>query len=258
MKITNYLYLCVFLLGISSCSNEKIIYDDEPLLTFYNSSTQQLVDQGSGSKIVQVKYGTLAKVDNAEVSLVVDPSSQLKEGVDFEFMGSSNPSGKFDGTISIKLLETGASPEGKNAVFRLSSPTIKSATINPVHTMTVALKCPLTYFLGGNFESTMPFFGGATYPIEIIAGTEANTLLLKDYYANGYDIKLKYDPSTGIITFDSQQTGYMHPNYGMVSMRQVTTTPSTINFCTRKITLVYTPFVSAGNFANVTDLIVGN
>ena len=258
MKITNYLYLGIFLLGVS-CSNEKNIYDDEPLLTFYNASSQQLVDQGSGSKIVQVKYGTLAKVDNAEVKLVVDPASQLKEGIDFEFMGSSNPSGNFDGTISIKLLESGASPEGKNAIFRLSSPTIKSAIINPVHTMTVALKCPLSYFFAGNFNATMPFFSStATYPVDVVAGTEANTLILKDYYANGYDIKLKYDPSTGVINFDNQQTGYMHATYGMVSIRQVTTTPSTVNFCTRKITLVYTPFVSAGSFANVTDVILGS
>lgn len=256
MKITNYLYTLFFLSAIS-CSNEKIIYDDEPVLTFINATSQQLVDQGSGSKIVEVKYGTLAKVDNAEVKLVVDPTSELKEGIDFQFMGPSNPSGKFDGAISIKLLESGASPEGKKAIFRLSSPTIKNGILNPVHTMTVALKCPLAYFMAGNFNATMPFFGG-TFPIEIAQGTEENTLLLKDYYANGYDIKIKYDPSTGNITFDNQQTGYIHSTYGMVSIRQVVTTPSTINFCTRKITLVYTPFVSAGNFSNVTDTIVGN
>jgi hypothetical protein len=66
MKITKYLYL-LGLAFAASCSNEKIIYDDEPVLTFINSTSQQLVDQGSGSKIVEVKYGTLAKVDNAEV-----------------------------------------------------------------------------------------------------------------------------------------------------------------------------------------------
>ncbi|KQS95192.1 hypothetical protein [Chryseobacterium sp. Leaf394] len=256
MKITKYLYL-LGLAFAASCSNEKIIYDDEPVLTFINSTSQQLVDQGSGSKIVEVKYGTLAKVDNAEVRLVVDPTSQLKEGIDFEFMGASNPSGRFDGTISLKLLESGASPEGKNAVFRLQSPTIKNGILNPVHTMTVALKCPLTYFMGGTFTATQPFFGG-TYPQQIQQGAEPNTLLLKNYYANGYDIKIQYDPSTGNVTFANQQTGYMHPTYGMVSIRQVTTTPSVINFCTRKITLVYTPFVSAGNFANVTDIIQGS
>ncbi|KMQ66250.1 hypothetical protein ACM46_01470 [Chryseobacterium angstadtii] len=257
MKTFNYLYIALLSALVYSCTNDEIHYDGDPNLNFITASSQQLVDQGSGSKVVEVQYGTLVKVPSAEVSLVVDPTSQLKEGIDFQFMGPSNPSGNFDGKIAIKLLETGASPEGKNAVFRLSSPTIKNGVITPVHTMTVALKCPVSYFLAGNFKSTMPFFGG-TYDITIAAGTDANTLLLKDYYADGYDIKITYDPSTGSVTIPTQQTGYMHSTYGMVSIRQVAATASTINFCTRKVVLSYQPFVSAGNFAAVVDNIVGS
>lgn len=258
MKTIKYLSILLLSFVVASCENEEIHYDGDPYLSFITSSSQELVDQGSGSKVVEVQYGTIAKVDNAEVKLVVDETSQLKEGVDFEFMGPSNPSGNFDGKIAIKLFESGASPVGKNAVFRLSSPTIKNGVFNQVHTMTVALKCPVSYFLSGSFKATMPFFNGATYDVEITEGPEPNTLLLKDYYANGHDIKLKYNPSTGAITIDTQQTGYMHSTYGMVSIRQVASTPSTINFCTRKIVLSYQPFVSAGNFANVVDNIVGN
>ncbi|NML69398.1 hypothetical protein HHL23_06270 [Chryseobacterium sp. RP-3-3] len=257
MKTFNYLFIILFSATAFSCSNEEIHYEDDPYLNFITASSQQLVDQGSGSKIVELQYGTLVKVPSAEVSLVVDPTSQLKEGIDFQLMGPSNPSGNFDGKISIKLLEAGASPEGKNAVFRLTSPTIQNGVITQVHTMTVALKCPLSYFLAGNFKATMPFFGG-TYDTVIAAGADTDTLLLKDYYANGYDIKLKYDPSTGAITIPTQQTGYMHPTYGMVSIRQVAATASTVNFCTRKVVLSYQPFVTAGNFAAVVDNIVGN
>ncbi|MDR2236294.1 MAG: hypothetical protein LBE92_09230 [Chryseobacterium sp.] len=258
MKTIKYLSILLLSFVVASCENEEIHYDGDPYLSFITGSSQELVDQGSGSKVVEVQYGTIAKVDNAEVKLVVDETSQLKEGVDFEFMGPSNPSGNFDGKVAIKLLESGASPVGKNAVFRLSSPTIKNGVFNQVHTMTVALKCPVSYFLSGSFKATMPFFSGATYDVEITEGPEPNTLLLKDYYANGHDIKLKYNPSTGAITIDTQQTGYIHSTYGMVSIRQVTSTPSTINFCTRKIVLSYQPFVSAGNFAAVVDNIVGN
>ncbi|QIY91393.1 hypothetical protein [Chryseobacterium gallinarum] len=258
MKTLKYLFILFLSFSMSSCENEEIHYEGDPYLSFINTSSQELVDQGSGSKVVEVQYGTIAKVPNAEVRLVVDQTSQLKEGIDFEFMGPSNPSGNFDGKIAIKLLESGASPEGKNAVFRLSSPTIKNGIFNQVHTMTVALKCPISYFLNASFKATMPFFNGATYDVDITEGPEANTLLLKDYFANGTDIKLKYNPSTGAITLDTQQTGYIHPSYGMVSIRQVATTASTVNFCTRKIVLSYQPFVSAGNFAAVVDNIVGN
>ncbi|MFN1219584.1 hypothetical protein ACKW6Q_21665 [Chryseobacterium kwangjuense] len=258
MKTFKYLSIVLFSAVVFSCTNEEIHYEGDPYLSFITTSSQQLVDQGSGSKVVEVDYGTIAKVESAQVSLVVDPTSQLKEGIDFQFMGPSNPSGNFDGKIAIKLLESGASPEGKNAVFRLSSPTVKNGIFNQVHTMTVALKCPVSYFLAGNFKATMPFFTGSpTVDVEITEGPEPNTLLLKDYYANGYDIKLKYNPSTGAITIDTQQTGYMHPTYGMISIRQVFTTPSTINFCTRKMVINYQPFVSAGNFTPVVDNIVG-
>lgn len=256
MKSIKYLSYALTLGLVLSCTNEEVHYKGDPFLSFISQTSQQLVDQGSGSKVVEVEYGTIAKVSNAEVKLVVDESSQLKEGTDFEILGTSNPSGNFDGKVSIKLLESGASPVGKNAVFRLASPTIKNGISNQLHTMTVSLKCPLEYFLEGSFRATINWFGG-TYSQDVVQGSEPNTILLKDYYAAGYDIKLTYDPSTGVILpFTSQATGYNHATYGAVSLRSSGT--STINFCTRTIRLGLQPFVSAGNFAAHVDVIQGS
>ena len=210
MKTINYLYIVLFCF-IVSCTNDEIHYEGESYLHFVTGGSDQLIDQGSGHKDVEVKYGTISQVsgDN-EVKLVLDPSSTAKEGVDFQFFkGTDNPSGKVNGTFTVRLLESGASSVAKTAVFKLQSSTIKNAIIDyQTYVMNMSLKCSAT-LMNGSFKNIEAFWNNANGNYDIVQSSSGsvNQLRVKDYLDVGRDLVLNYNADTYVISVPDQYTG---------------------------------------------------
>lgn len=268
MKTINYLLILFFIFAIS-CKNEEVRYEDEPFLHFLSAGSDQLVNQGSTQKDVEIQYGTIAKVsgDN-EVKLVVDPSSVAKEGVDFQIVkGVDNPSGRFNGSFIVRLLESGASTTAKKLVLKLQSGTIKNAIINyQTYTMNISLKCPAT-LMNANFKNTEAFWNSpAGYNFNIVQTSSNNQLRVKDFLNVGTDLVLDYNPDTYVVTVPDQYTGvnYSSAPYAgaqiWVKASTDATQISSFNPCSKVLT-VYGYYYLKGTsaaYGNKKEAFVGN
>lgn len=269
MRTVNYLFL-LFLCFTLSCTNEEIHYDGESFLHFSTASTDQMIVQGSGHKDVEIEYSTISKVSgDAEVKLIVDPSSTAKEGVDFQIVkGTDNPNGRFNGTFVIRLLESGASSVAKKATFKLQSSTIRNSIINfQTYTVTMSLKCAAT-LMNGNFKNTVAFWNTpAGYNFDIVQSSATNELRIKDFLDVGRDLVLKYNPDTYVITtVPDVYTGF---NYSAAPYAgtQIWIRPSTdltqisfFNPCTKTLTLYANYYLKGTNagYGNQREVFVGN
>ncbi len=245
---------CLFL---TSCELEERMYEGDPFLSFINESQTVFIDQGSGGQEVAIAYGTAQKAPGTVVTLSVDPDSPAKEGVDFVIVKKeSTLSGdQVADSFIVKFLESAATTTAKKAIFHISSPNVKSGIEKQTHTVTYSLRCPASAFVGDFAAKPSLFTSG--WDVEIVEGKVPNTLVIKDYIVDGYDIVLKYDDK-GNVTFEQQDTGYNHSQYGRVTIRMATDgSASTVNFCTRTMNLRVNYVVSAGNFGHATDTFVG-
>lgn len=263
MKTINYLYILLFCF-IVSCTNDEIHYEGESYLHFVTAGSDQLVDQGSGHKDVEVKYGTISQVsgDN-EVKLVLDPSSTAKEGVDFQFFkGTDNPSGKVNGTFTVRLLESGASSVAKTAIFKLQSNTIKNAIINyQTYTMNMSLKCAAT-LMNANFKNTIAFWNDEGVNYDIVQSSANNQLRIKNFLGPNTDYVLNYNPDTYVITVPDQYTGNNYSTGAQIWVKPSTdaTQVSFFNPCTKTLT-VYGYYYIKGTtlaYGNGKEVFVGN
>ncbi|MCD0454062.1 hypothetical protein LPB85_01225 [Chryseobacterium sp. LC2016-27] len=268
MKTINYLFLLFFCFAIS-CTNEEIYYEGESFLHFPTASSDQMIQQGSVQKDVQIEYGTVSKVSgDAEVKLIVDPTSTAKEGVDFQIIkGTDNPNGKFNGTFTVRLLESGASSVAKRAVFKVQSSTIKNSIINfQTYTLTMSLKCAAT-LMNANFKNTTAFWNTpAGFNFDIVQSSATNELRIKDFLDTGRDLVLKYDPETYIVTVPTVYTG---SNYSAAPYAgtQIWIRPSTdatqvsfFNPCTKTLTVNANYYLNGTNvgYGNQKEVFVGN
>ncbi len=104
--------------------------------------------------------------------------------------------------FSLNFDETEASPSGLNSI-EISAQ--RKLTFNKVGT--------------GIFSTN--FFGnedGTPYLMDIVVekAAEANIYRLLDVYENGYPIIFSVDDNGNVLSFGDQETGYVHPSYGMI------------------------------------------
>lgn len=242
---------------LASCELDDRYYEGDPFLSFINESQTVFIDQGSGGEEVAIAYGTAQKAPGTVVTLSVDPDSPAKEGVDFVIVKKeSTLSGdQVADSFVVKFLESAATTTAKTAIFHITSSNVKNGIEKQTHTVTYSLRCPASAFVG--VFAAKPSLFSSGWDVEIVEGEQPNTLIIKDYIVDGYDILLKYDDK-GNVTFTQQDTGYMHSQYGRVTIRMAADgSPSTVNFCTRKMDLRVNYVVAAGTFGNNTDTFVG-
>lgn len=261
MKKLSYL-LALLMLGFTLVACRESLseeYDGESLLHFSNATTRnEVVLEGSVLKEVTIPFSTIKELSsNQKVTLVVDQAnSTAVEGVDFDIVTKTVdvPSGKAGGEFVIKLYESAAGTTKKIAVFKLKSDGIKNAVFDQSYKLAISLFCPISSFVG-SFTCTSQLFD-TPFDVNIVEGPEPGTLLIKDFLESNYDIKLNYDLE-GNITFDAQETGYVHSNYGMISIRPAAGKKSTFNTCERTLTLNANYFVSAGTFGDKVEIFTG-
>lgn len=254
--------MSIFLL--SSCDkNDDLIFEGDSALQFnFGTDAGKTVESGAGTAEAVIEYGTLTAVSGAhQVKLIYDAAkSTAVPGVDFTLVNGGEETlaaGQSMGQFKVNILESGATPVPKVAVFTLSSPSLPNATFNQEYTLTMSLRCPITTLIGtGNFNYTGWWNGSGGY--QIIQGTTPNTLEVVDWLDIGVNLILKYDDN-GIITFDQQDTGYpFQSGPNNYTIRMSTTAVSTYDTCARKINLKAFWFVpNVGSFGEKTEDFTG-
>lgn len=238
-----------------SCAEDELpnpTYGGDSLLNFDKSTaSSETVVTGQADKIVDISFGTIKAVsNNAQVKLVLDTqNSTAVEGVDFVVV--QNPldlaAGQNTANFKVKIIEASATVIPKVAVFKLQSSSIGNAVFNQSYTLSMSLTCPPSTFVG-NFQYTTGFWQdpNSSWVIQEVAG-QANTMKIVDFLDPGNDLVFKYNDA-GVVTFDTVDTGYIYGTYGMVKIRMSTdaTKVSTIDFCSRKLTIYANYFVTAG------------
>jgi hypothetical protein len=260
-NIFKYLMLFGILFSIFSCREDEM---PNPTYTggssiHFNRGVEANVDVlvGTDYKDVTVNFGTIAAVTGShQVNLVVESVGVgTVQGTDFEILDGSDEvtAGEKTGTFTVRLFEP-LLGQNKSVVFKLASTTLANSVFDQTYTLNWKLQCTIGSFLGStpglNFNAKYQFLSNQTYPVEVVAGTDPVALILKDYYEVGFDIKLKFNPSTGRYFADKQPTGYLHPTYGMVffEIDDEAAFPSTADYCTRTMTLRPYMSVAAGYF----------
>ncbi|RMZ61066.1 hypothetical protein D1632_03605 [Chryseobacterium nematophagum] len=260
--MTKYLKFGIFLalaVAFTSCKQDDLYYEGEPYLFFKSDEGVAFVEQGSNHKDVTIDFGAMKPVDGSHpVNLVVDTqNSTAVEGTQFQILnnGAGFGNGANSGKFTIRILESGSSTTSKAAVFKLQSNSIANAQYNQTYTLNMSLTCPISNFLGsaGNFNYTTGFWQNPdVFTIEEVAG-QPNTLRINDFLdiPTATPLIVKYD-ANGVVTFDTQDTGFVHSSYGMVKIRMSTdpSKVSTIDKCSRKLVIYANYFVPQGQFTD--------
>lgn len=263
-KIFALLMLAVITVNCSDDDKGMVSYDGESLMHFKETSQQLYVFVDDISKEITVDYNVIKKSsqDNT-VKLVPDvENSTAVLGVDYEMVQDTDvlESGEVTGQFKVRFLEAGATQEGKKVVFKLESSTLSSAVFKTLHTVNVNLACYIDDFVG-DFESNTYWNGLGYNLIELLP---ENKLAIRDFWldnATAPDFILTVDPNTFVVTFQSQNTGYLYqgnanqPVYAIPAADKI----STLNPCTREMTLHVEYWVPAlnGTFGPKVEVFIG-
>lgn len=280
MKHLIYLFsLFAALMVVStSCSpDEEKFYEGEPYL-FFNKGEKQsvLILQGSNHRDVPISVGTLKPVSGShQVKLVVDKAkSTAVEGVDFQLPNNgvfTITEGQVSADGIVRVLESGATTTPKIAVFKIQSSTIGNATFKQEFALSMSLTCPVSYFVGnGIFKNTEAYWmapAGQNYTVVDagIAADGSHQLKIKQFWDDGSDVLLTYDPETFEVHVPIQPTGYQQSATQFAyAMDANNGAKSSFNPCTRVMTLniFYHTRNAAGTtingqYGNGTEVFVG-
>lgn len=261
-KFLNIFTVAASLLTLVYCSEaEQPFTEGDSYLHFAKEqSGNAYVQQNAGNANFKVPYGVTKAVEgDHNVELVLDQSkSTAVLGTDFTVSSSTLPSGSVYGDINLNIKESAAAA-GKKAVFKLKSATLPSANFKNEYTVNFNLRCPISSFVG-NFTNTESWWNNPGGNFQIVQGTVANQLLVKDFWDVGLDLKLNYNPDTYVITVPDQSTGYFVAQYNgyIYAKPSVAGKVSSFNPCTRVMTLnlfYYIPNV--GNYGEQVEKFVG-
>ncbi len=265
--ISKSLIVCLSLFMFSCEKTDDPIYEGESYLQFNKAASGvKTVESGQVTADAKIEYGVLNAVSgDHQVNLVYDAAaSTAVPGVDFTLVDGGVDqltSGQTTGEFTVKVLESGASPVPKVAVFHLSSPTLPVAAFGKDYALTMSLKCPVSVFLGatGVFNYSGWWNDPGQYQIIQNPGV-ANSLRVVDWLDTGLDFVVNYNDE-GVVTFPEQSTGINYqtgPNKYTIKMSQ-SGAVSTYDACSRKLTINAFWFVpNVGSFGEKTEVFVGN
>lgn len=245
--IRNTIIACFSVFLLSSCDKtEEVIYEGPALLQFSGESGKKTVELGQVTAEALIPFGTHTPVSVAsEVKLIFDAAkSTAVPGVDFTLVNGGVEvlnAGQSYGNFKVNILESGATPVPKIAVFHLSSEALQFAPASGAFaqefTLTMSLRCSVNYFLGsGGFNYDGDQYDPGQYLIEKVPN-KPNTLRIVDFLSIGIPFVFTYDDD-GVISFKEQVTGTFYQNSPItVSMPAGTAGdvgPSTMDECARK------------------------
>ena len=264
-RIIKYTAVALFGLSMVACSADQFpTYDGDSAVLFNLSDKgSKTVDAGAVSAETTISYGTLKPVSGThQVKLVYDAAaSTAVPGVDFELVNGGVDditSGEVTGEFKVKILESGATPIPKVAVFHLASDTLPLASYNQNFSLTMSLKCSVNFFLGNTGVFNYDGWWNDPSQFLISEGTAPMTLQVEDWLDTGVPLIVTYDDD-GIVTFAEQSTGLNYqtgPNKYTIKMS--TTEVSTYDACARKLTIKAFWFVpNVGSFGEKTETFVG-
>lgn len=252
-KFLNYFLLAslVTLFVVSCKPEEDPYYEGDSQLFFISTSAVANVVKQTNFTELELPYGTTKAVDGgAQTELIFDAANSTAVlGQTFQIVKGTEqlPNGAVKGTFKIKVLESGVSEVPKTAKFKVKSSSIKNGIENQELTVTMSIVCPASTFVG-NFKYSTGFWQNpnSNWVIQEVAG-QANTMKIVDFLSPGRDLVFKYT-TQGVVTFETGITGETYPGYGNISIRMSTdaTKVSTINMCSRKLTIYANYFVTGG------------
>lgn len=257
----NILKLCSSLLVLTTifvaCSGpEGVIYnsEDRPEMAFAGKNLKVELLSADGNKFaVQVYRGNTAGQESVQLTLTLDkgveeglftlttPTVTFKDGesvaeaiISYDDIDALSASDSYQ--MSLAFDESKASPSKINSI-KISAQrklTFKSIGIGKYYS---------TFF--GNEDGSPQIWDQ-----EVEKAEEANVYRLPDCYALGFPIMFSVDDNGNVNSFATQETGYVHSEYGMVSVWYADSEKegNTYNF-------LLTFRVSAGSFGDAIESI---
>ncbi|MBW3520815.1 hypothetical protein [Chryseobacterium sp. NKUCC03_KSP] len=247
----------IFLLGIFltfaivACSpEEEVFYEGDPYVHFLKDKGDAFVFADQTYRDVDVEFGTVQTVSgNPDVKIVYDPvNSTAVEGVDFQILNGGSgtvPDGQAIGKFTIRILKAAATQAGKVANFKIKSSVFGNNLDFQKYSLTMSLTCSDAVFIGtGKFKNNIAWWtGDTTAVLDVVKSTPDGgneQLRVKNFWDNGDDLVVYYNPTTFAVTIPDQFTGYTYNSGGInapVWARPSTSAVSSYNPCTRRLTL---------------------
>lgn len=252
MKKLIYLFFAVlFSSAIVSCEEDRLFYDDEPLLTLSDTEGTYFVEEDTQMYNLTV---FLLRPTNTDVDVtlnVIEEGSTAELGTDFEILEQTItiPAGAVSADFEILGDFAAASTTGKNVKFELSSSDLGLADFRNSFELNLKKACPITELLG-DFNVASDFWGDFT--TEVVAGQNPNELILKDYYTAGRDITIIVNEDFTVTV--PKQVAWVSGQYGDASLQSSGNT-SAVDPCNGIITLRLSHTVAAGSFGTETDVL---
>ncbi|MDR2955916.1 MAG: hypothetical protein LBV43_12635 [Prevotella sp.] len=257
-----YLYIITLLLGTlltTSCSeHEGTVYDQ--------GSDVHAMFRASGYKF-EVKdtdpgYVTLKLYrDNLNGDIEIGLKLTIPEGLDEDLgfkLKSDKAAFKNGENVTDVLVEYNFEALGITDVYKLTlglanedqAPVFSNAAAYP--SISISLNRKLTFEVIAEYDFTSGLFGASV--AELTQAEEDPTVYqFPDLYAEDYAITfVMNDEGTEIVAFEDQETGYIHPDYGMISISYISSV-----ITEKQITLLveyYDPDGSWGEFTEVFKL----
>ncbi|MBB4806576.1 hypothetical protein HNP38_001872 [Chryseobacterium defluvii] len=213
----------------------------------------------------KISYGSIKAVEGShQVKLVFDATqSTAVLGTDFDILDDTDDlgAGETGGEFTIRIYKAPATQDGKTATFKLQSGSLPNAGFDQTYKLNMSLTCPIANFVGifDNTETWWYNAPGGQFEIKENPSV-ANQLIIDDFFDVGYDLILNYNPTTFAVSVpEGQETGYIHPSYGMIKVKSSTdgALVSSFNPCTRKLTVYMNYYVPAGTFGNQKEVFQG-
>ncbi len=247
----------------ASCEEDKVIFDgvNGESIARYNATSVinlPVVEEGESSVEVVIDVTTVSNVDRTvDISIVPEGTSAEADQYTIDQSTVVIPAGSYNARIKITghfdALETGIVE-----TLRLNLNSVDGATLvegGTVANVNIFRRCPVVRdeFIGmyNGVETPGPY----NYVCEVKAGTDANSLIISNVWeadANSETrIILSSDPANTVVTFPVYTENYLYdnPTYGAAYIDPTPNTTSTVEPCTKTITLYFRVRVSAGTFA---------
>jgi hypothetical protein len=257
-KISFLISVTLAMLGIYGCSEQEVVYPDQGNnlnAAFSNATVNAEVEDSDGGIIkVEIVRGNLLNTE-AVVGITLTVGSDVPSAAN---IGLAENTVRFAPGESRKEIRINYNIDALE--FFETYPVTLSFTDpaqGPIYganeTSTVKIsrkfdKASLVYEDYGIGHFSSEFFE-EDWDVELQKAQGAPYFLVKDLYVNGFDIEFVMNKALNQITeFGDQQTGYVHPTYGMISAHVVSA-----SVAGKVIALSIQYYVSAGSFGTFNE-----
>lgn len=245
--------------SIVSCSVEDRFVEETSQVFFTDKELTRAVSSVVPYADVEIPYSLTTPADgNHNVNLVYDPQfSNAVPTTDFEILsGDEITSGEVKGTLKLRIFSNNASSDGKIANFKITSSTLSNLKDQGSLKLQLLKTCPLNTFTG-SFANTMGWNQGQV--VDIVEDPNVpNKLIVVDFFGNGTDLPLVYDPTSYMITVPDMFTGNS-TSQGQLRIRTSQDgAKSSFNSCTRTVKLFVNYYIAGvGAYPNQEERFIG-